>query len=111
MDLVRDLLDQQVLDRHGERMGRVDGVVLELRPGQPPRVSAIEVGLLTAARRVHPGIDRWRRWLAEPLRLPMAAVTSIGLDVEVDVKASATSAFALERWLRQHVIRRIPGAS
>jgi hypothetical protein len=111
MDLVRDLLDRQVLDCHGERMGRVDGVLLELGVGQPPRVSAIEVGLLTAARRVHRGIDRWRRWLPEPLRVSMAAVTAIGLDVEVGVEASTTSAFALERWLRRRVIRRIPGGS
>ncbi len=92
-------------------MGRVDGVVLDVRPEQPPRVSAIEVGLLTAARRVHRGIDRWRHWLPPPLHVPMAAITSIGLDIEVDVEGSTTSAFALEHWLCQHVIRRIPGAS
>ena len=40
MNLTRDILDQQVVDRTGQRLGKVDGVILELRdklgtPGSP----------------------------------------------------------------------------
>ena len=38
MDLVCNLLDKRVVDRNGRAMGRVDGIALEQRPGQPPRV-------------------------------------------------------------------------
>ena len=41
MDLVRDLLDRQLTDRSGRNLGRVDGVVLELRANRPPRVRLI----------------------------------------------------------------------
>ena len=44
MDLVRDLLDKRVVDRNGRDMGRVDRIVLQPRPDEPPRVAAIEIG-------------------------------------------------------------------
>ena len=43
LDLIRDVLDTQVTDREETKMGRVDGLVLELREGQPPRVVSIEM--------------------------------------------------------------------
>ncbi len=54
MELGLEVLDQQVIDRHGELMGKVDGILLELRPGKPPRVAHLVIGGGTAARRVHP---------------------------------------------------------
>ena len=36
MDLVRDVLDKQLVDRHGTKMGRVDGIApAEVRIGLP----------------------------------------------------------------------------
>jgi len=43
MDLVRDCLDKQIDDRFKRRMGRVDGIVLEVEPGRPPRVAYVEL--------------------------------------------------------------------
>jgi sporulation protein YlmC with PRC-barrel domain len=109
MELTHDLLDQQVLDRHGERMGKVDGVILELRHGRPPRVAAIEIGLLPAVRRLEIG---WlTRWAARfPVtRIPIERVRGVDPDVTVDVDGQATNAFSVEHWLRDHVIVRIPG--
>ena len=37
MDLFRQCLDLQLLDRKKRRMGRVDGIILELEPNRPPR--------------------------------------------------------------------------
>ena len=36
MDLARDLLDVQLIDPRQRPIGRVDGILLEVRPGQPP---------------------------------------------------------------------------
>ena len=38
--IVHDLLDKPVLDEERRNVGRVDGVVLELRRGAPPLVTA-----------------------------------------------------------------------
>ena len=116
MDLVRDVLDNRLVDRRGRPMGRVDGIVLELRPGAPPRVAALESGLTTLARRLHPALVPRAFWLArrlragagEALRIPFERVAGIGIDVRLDLDARETSAWAWERWLRARVIRRIP---
>src|SRR4029434_7719229 len=67
--LIRDVLDNQLLDRHQRQMGKVDGLILELRPGQPPRLAYIEVGSITLARRLHPRLARWVALFARKLGL------------------------------------------
>lgn len=118
MELGQAILDQQVVDRKGELMGKVDGVVVELRKGKPPRVAALLIGGGTAAERVHPGWARWllrwrRQWgpkQTEPVEIPWSKVLKIGVDVKVDLDAERTSALAWEHWVREHLIGRIPGA-
>jgi sporulation protein YlmC with PRC-barrel domain len=118
VDLVRDVLDKQVRDRHGKKMGKVDGIVLELREGAPPRVAFLEIGPMTLARRLGTAAGRLARALDSgfgvgdglPLRLTLAQVREIGIEVVVDVDAEQTRAWAWERWLRRHVIARIPGS-
>jgi sporulation protein YlmC with PRC-barrel domain len=112
------LLDQQVLDRKGELMGKVDGIVLELREGKPPRVARLVIGGGTAARRVHSRFGAWllawrRRWGPEddqPLEVPWSKVLKLGIDMKVDLDAQHTSTFAWEHWVRDRIIGRIPGA-
>ncbi|HEV7365044.1 MAG TPA: hypothetical protein VGN76_04305 [Gemmatimonadales bacterium] len=118
MELGLEVLDQQVSDRGGELMGKVDGILLELRPGKPPRVAHLVIGGGTAARRVHPGLADWlvrwrRRWGPkddQPLEVPWSKVLKIGIDVQVDLDARRTTAWAWESWVLQHIIGRIPGA-
>jgi sporulation protein YlmC with PRC-barrel domain len=118
MELSLDVLDQQVIDRKGELMGKVDGVVLELRNGKPPRVARLVIGGGTAARRVNRRFGEWlvrwrRRWGPkndQPLEVPWSKVLKIGVDVKVDLDAERTSAFTWEHWVRDHIIGRIPGA-
>ena len=67
MNLVRDCLDKQLRDREGRKMGRVDGLVMELDGEAQPRVTFIEVGAVAQAARLHPRLGRWvaalaRRW-------------------------------------------------
>ncbi len=59
MDLVRDVLDTQVIDRNGRAMGRVDGISLECRAGKPPRVGALLIGPSALGHRLSPRLGRW----------------------------------------------------
>jgi sporulation protein YlmC with PRC-barrel domain len=121
LHLVRDLLDKQMVDRHGRRCGKVDGVVLRLGDG-PPRVARLEIGGGTLARRLgHRWGRRFARWAAslarlcgvrggQPYHIPWKRVWAVGLDVQLDLDARHTELDAAERRLRERLIARIPGA-
>lgn len=118
MDIIRDVLDNQLVDRHQRKIGRVDGIVAELRDGQPPRLAYLEVGFPVLARRLHPRLERWivaiqSRWGAKqqtPFQIPWSKILDVGIDVDVDLSAEDTPLIAYEKWLEEHVIGRIPGA-
>ncbi len=106
--LIRDVLDAQVLDRRDQAMGKVDGIALELREGAPPRVAYLEIDGATAWRRLGERFGRWarraaRRWGGAPYRFTWAQVRELTVHVALDVDAEQTSAFALERWLRERL--------
>ena len=111
MHLGRDVLDHQLLDRRKRKMGRVDGVVLEVTPGKPPRVTHLEIGGVTLAHRVH---HRLGQWLARrghrSYRIPWGRVRDVGIELLVEVGAEQTPAYAWEGWLRENIIARIPGS-
>ncbi|BAY98688.1 hypothetical protein NIES37_26400 [Tolypothrix tenuis PCC 7101] len=117
MDIIRDVLDNQLVDHNQRKMGKVDGIVMELRDGEAPRLTYIEVGVTTLARRLHPNLADWvaaiaTKWGAkhsQPFRIPFSKVRDVGIDVEVDLEAEATPALAYEKWLRDRIIQRIPG--
>lgn len=44
MDVIRDVLDNQLVDSNQRKIGKVDGIVVELREEKPPRLAYIEVG-------------------------------------------------------------------
>jgi sporulation protein YlmC with PRC-barrel domain len=119
MDLIRDVLDNQIVDRHQRKMGKVDGIVVELRDNAPPRLAYIEIGMPTLARRIHPKLQQWTialqtKWgakLTKPYRIDWSKIRDVGIDVEVDVKAETTPALGYEQWLRDHLIGKIPGAN
>jgi len=114
MELGLAVLDQQVVDRHDRMMGKVDGLVLETRPGEPARVTHIVVGGTTLLWRIHRGLARWverrRGTDGRPDLIPWSRVLRVGVDVKVDVDSSRSPALHWERWVRDHVIGRIPGA-
>lgn len=117
MDLARDVLDKQVVDQDENKMGRVDGLVLELRGDQPPRVEAIEMGFVVLARRIHPRVESWverlRRFSVRKTaryRVPWSKVKDVTpYHVQLAVKAAETPAFAWEKWLRDHIVAKVPG--
>ena len=118
MYLICDVLDKLLVDRQSDPMGRADGVTLELRDGQPPRVVRIEGGFPVLARRLHPRLERWvraigRRWgvrRGQVYRVPWSRVKKHDVEIEVDADADTSPATAWERWLRKHVTRYIPGS-
>jgi hypothetical protein len=117
MNLVRDCLDNRLLDRSGHPLGHIDGIVMTIEGDRQPRITAIEVGSVAQARRLGPRIGRWverlsTRWgrmRPNPYRIAWSALTFGPHDVRVDVAAADMPVLAWERWLRKHVISRIPG--
>ena len=116
--LAHDVLDAQLVDRVQEKVGRVDALVLELEPGKPPRVATILIGGAVRAER----IGRWyvalrRAWRGmfgqreeHVSRIPFDKVRRIGDTIELDVEEKTLESEHLERWLKDHVVCRIPGA-
>ena len=117
MDLVRDLLDKLVVDRHGREIGRVDGIVLEVRENAPPRVAGIEIGPAVLADRVRPLLGRWARGLehalgiseGRPLRITFGEILDTRDRIKVDRAAGETAALVLEQRLRSWIAP-IPGS-
>ena len=119
IELIRDVLDKLLVDRDGIPLGRVDGIVLLLAPNQSrPRVAQIESGLPTLARRLSGRLARALHWVTRklggrwprPVRLPWSRVESLGKELKVNICAENSRLLARERWLRDHIIRRIPGS-
>jgi hypothetical protein len=116
--LVHDLLDTHVLDVRERPAGKVDGIVLDLRDGRPPRVTAIEIGGLTLARRLHPRLGalaaRWTRrggpFGLHAVRIPWSAIRRIERrQIRLRIDATRTPLWSLERWLAK-LYARIPGS-
>ena len=55
VQLSHEVIDTQLVDRHQEKIGRVDELLIELEDGKPPRVATIVIGGAARARRV----GRW----------------------------------------------------
>jgi len=116
--LAHDVLDAQLVDRAQEKIGRVDALLLEIEAGRPPRVATIVIGGAARAERV----GRWfvairRAWRAmfghreeHVSRIPFDKVRRIGDTIELDVEERSLDSEHLERWLKEHVVCRIPGA-
>ncbi|HEY0557960.1 MAG TPA: hypothetical protein VGG20_27165 [Thermoanaerobaculia bacterium] len=120
LELGRDVLDKQVVDREEIKMGRVDGLLLELREGKPPRIEAIEMGGVVLAARIHPWlarfVDGWRRRFGirktAVYKVPWSAVEDLNeYHIKIDAAAGDTPNFAWEHWLQDHVIAHIPAAA
>jgi hypothetical protein len=116
--LIRDVLDNQLVDREECPLGKADGIVLVLRKDKPPRLAYIEVGMSTIAARLSERLGKMvermgRKWgvrHGKPYRIPWAKVSHVGIDVELDLSADETPVMAWEKWLAKNIVGRIPGA-
>ena len=117
--LIRDVLDKLLVDREGRPVGRVDGIVL-VQGGEDARpcVMQIETGAITLARRLNAELARVLPWLMrkiglrwrKPVRLPWSRIDSLGRELKLDLCAEHSKLLESERWLRDHVMRPIPGS-
>ncbi|MVA37771.1 PRC-barrel domain-containing protein [Agrobacterium vitis] len=103
MHLVRDLLDKQLVDLHDNKIGQVDGIVIELSDGRQPQVSAIETGSGVVLDRLG-----WRT-NSRRYRIPYSKVRDVGVDVSIDIDRQEMPIEKWQEWLRRHVLRWIPG--
>lgn len=118
VQIARDLLDKQLVDATGTKMGRVDGMVMLVGDG-PPKIDRIELGFEVLARRIHPRAESWlhairKRWsVRKQARQIVSWARVLDFDddeIKLDIDATGTPAFDWEQWLRDHVIARIPGS-
>jgi sporulation protein YlmC with PRC-barrel domain len=115
--LVRDVLDKKLIDREHCDMGRVSGLVMRVGERSQPHISHILIGGPTLWTRVHPSLGRFSNRLArlwgpkrrEPVKIPWSRVTTVGREINLDVKARAVGALDWEIWIAKHIIERIPG--
>lgn len=111
LDAGLDLLDRQILDPQGVPVSTVDDLELtepadraRLDPGEPPRVSALLTGPILLTR-----VFGGRLPDSRFIRIPWKVVADVGVVVSVGVAADSLDASWTERWMRDHVIARIPG--
>jgi sporulation protein YlmC with PRC-barrel domain len=116
-----DLLDRQLLDRHGRNCGNVDDLELDwIGDSQHLYVTEIVTGPGALARRF--GARQFGGWMrrfiafafpnatGDPGRIPFARVTEVGAAVTLAAEKEELSTFAVEKWARDHVIAHIPGS-
>ena len=67
--LVRDLLDQQIIDSQGRKVVRVTDVTFEIRDGRELWVMEVDIGLRSVFRRLFQGVlpAKWIRKLQSPI--------------------------------------------
>jgi hypothetical protein len=109
------LLDRQIIDREDRFAGNVDDVVLERRDDGTLAVAGLRSGGGALAYRL--GARRYGKWLRRMRTalddvdgvIALGDVSSIGNHVRVGKDAKDITSEATERWVRDHIISRIPG--
>lgn len=113
-----DLLDRQIVDRYGRDVGKVDDVELTVAEDGTAYLSALLVGPQALGPRLGGWLGRvvtstarrMRLTPAGPLRIPFDVVGEVGGAVTLTISRDLLTEPELERWLREHVISRIPGS-
>lgn len=117
--LFRDVMDKGLVDRNGDKMGKVDELLLELRPGELPAVRTIVLdhgSLLVLLPTFLANICRWieERILGlteiEPIEIPWERVESIDVVVHVDVDRQQVGATQTEEALWERYVSKLPWA-
>ena len=114
MDVVREVLDKPVVDRNGREAGRVDGLIVTQREGEPPRLAEVVLGPTALGYRLHSTIGRGVAALREvlgtdrePLHIPFEEV-QVGEKVTIGRTVGETSGGVVEQRLRAWLAN-IPG--
>jgi hypothetical protein len=121
IDAGLQLLDRQILDSEGWMAGNVDDLELTF-PEEgtgPPIVTAILAGPGALARRIGGRLGAWIESVQVrlhpneqpgPARISFGVVKRFDNHVELSVPKEELEVDLLERWVREHIIEKIPGA-
>lgn len=111
LDAQLDLLDRQLLDPDGVPITTVDDLELtdpadpaHLDPDARPELSNLLTGPVLATR-VFGGRPPDSRFV----RIPWRVVADVDVVLHTGVSADSLDAGWVERWMRDHIIGRIPG--
>jgi sporulation protein YlmC with PRC-barrel domain len=116
MNIVRDVLDANVVDRNGREMGRVDGIVIEHDDG-PPRITTLLIGPAALGSRLHPTLGRLMTRLEAllgverngPSRISVRDVEEADRKIRVHLSLGETTVAAFEQRLRRWIVK-LPGS-
>jgi hypothetical protein len=117
LDLIRDIADLPIFDRELRPIGRVDD--LEFDDADSPTVTALLVGAPPLADRFSSRLRGWIRAAharldgvrgGDPIRISMEDVLDVNSRVDVRVSRDEAGIGALDRWIVEVVIGKIPGA-
>ncbi len=117
MDLVRDVLDKRLLDRDDTIIGRVDGLIIEVRGDSQPRVTHLSIGGPAVFARIGKRAaslakllgGHWGPKRGAPVRIAWSDIDHFGRDVKLTISCDETEAMAWEDWIGEHIISKIPG--
>jgi len=119
VQLGRQLLDRQIVDRDGRLVGKVDDVEFGVDDDGVPYVAALLTGQEALGQRIGGRIGQLLVAVAgrftedravTPLRIPYRLVDRVDSAVRLRARLDDLPASPVERWLRRHLIDRIPGA-
>ncbi|MFF3866699.1 hypothetical protein [Micromonospora sp. NPDC001898] len=119
MQLSRQLLDRQIVDRDGRLVGKVDDVEFGVDTDGVPYVAALLSGQGALAQRIGGRVGRFLLAVADrlvddppvtPLRVPYSLVERVDSAVRLRVGLDELPGSPMEEWLRRHLIDRIPGS-
>lgn len=119
LHLDRELLDRQIVDRHGRLVGNVDDVAFGVDADGVPYLRALLTGQTALGQRVGGRLGRCLTWLADrftdqpparPLEVPFHLVVEVNSAVVLGVAAAQLPEPPMELWLRRNLVDRIPGA-
>ncbi|HEY7272715.1 MAG TPA: PRC-barrel domain-containing protein [Actinoplanes sp.] len=111
-----DLLDRQIVDRDGVPVGKVDDVELS---DDGRYVTALLTGQRALGARFGGRLGHWITATATrldidrlgPRRIEYALVARVDSAVHLSTRRELLAPPALEAWLDEHLISKIPGAS
>jgi len=118
LDAGLELLDRQLVDADGTSLGKVDDLLFTAGgPDGPPVLAALLVGQQAFGARLGGRAGLWWTGLARrlspgdgPVELPAELISEIGTVIAVDTRAQAfPRLLGPERWLRRHLVSRLPG--
>ena len=119
MQLGRQLLDRQIVDRDGRLVGKVDDLVFAFDDEGHPYVDHLLTGQGALGQRVGGLAGRFLVALADrfaenppvpPVQIPFALVERVDSAVRLRCRSADLPPSPVENWLRRNLIERIPGA-